>query len=105
MIGALDRFRELPLMFFADAAAPVTAHIVKGAHDAALVPQDDDALPRELEYEVVAAFGNLLLPVHAEPLPGEDALHLFGEHRGVEEVAAGQGHLPVGGEFTRLPND
>ena len=35
--------------------------------------------PGDLDHEVVARTGDPLLPVHAEPLPGEQPLHLLGQ--------------------------
>jgi len=81
------------------------ADVVEAAHDAGLVPQDEDALTRHLDDKEVARLGHLRFPVDTQPLPGEEALHFLGEQLGSQEVAAGQGRLPMGGEFAGLPDD
>jgi len=80
----------------------VAAHVVKGAHSPAAVPEDNDALRSHLLEDIVSLVGDLILPPHAEPALGKDPLEFLGKYFWSHVIAPGQGPSAINGNLRGL---
>src|SRR2546422_9416536 len=91
VVGALDGLGEPPARRFAQPRAAMATHVVERACRTAPVPQDDDALARDVPQEVVPRLRDLLGAAGAEPARPEQPLDLLGVDLGRRVVPPRQG--------------
>ena len=69
---------------------PVAAGVGEGPQQTVLAPHQQELLADHLDPPPVARAGDVLVAAHEDPLPGEEAFTLGGEHLGLEIAAVGQ---------------
>ena len=90
VVRALDRAAQPPPLLFAESRPAMAAHVVMGARDSILPADDDHALARGRDQEVLARLRDLLLASGAEPGAQEDPLLLLREDLRRRVIEAGE---------------
>src|SRR2546430_9350211 len=102
VIGTLNRFGEPAGFRFAQPGAAMAANVVIRPSLARLIAEHDDAFARNVDHEIIARRGERRVAADTDPMTGEDALLLEGEHIRRRVVAARQGARPLLIAFDRL---
>ena len=95
MVGAPDRIGEPALRLRAEPRPPVPTDVEEGPGQAITAPDDEEALADDLGDVIGAGVGDQLGPAEAEPVAGEDPLHLLAEDHLVGVVTPGEGAGPA----------
>src|SRR6185503_14684779 len=102
MIRTLQRLPEPSFCVLAQSRPAVPADVIKCAGFARLVPQNNQALTRDISQEVVAALSNFTLMSNAQPMIRKDSRLFQLKYFGRDQEALWQGFGAGGKSLARF---
>src|SRR5215216_497799 len=95
VVRAADELAARAAAHLKEVVTTVAAHIVEGAQDPILVPDEQCSLVPEGDRLPVAGAAQVLRTADADPALVEEVIHLPRQHRVLRVGRPGQAHLPV----------